>query len=508
MSKQVQGIDLRKKILGGILIPAVLAFLGFAVCLFFMSGVKRDLGTIHDKELRLTQLAWQMRLDVVQVQQWLTDISATRGLDGLDDGFAEAAGHRESFLEGLGEVRAIVGSEATALGLAGLETAFEEYYDVGVLMAEAYVSGGPAAGNKTMASFDTAAARMSEALTPVLDQIFAKMDEKLNRVTQESTTLSYVLEAAMVIILALSVLVGWLISKQIAGPLHSAIGSLGSASGAISNSSREISSTSVALANASSDQASQLEEAHSVQESIAKSTADNAQRAGEANELMTETHGSIQDARQLLNGMVRSMEEIAERGKATQKIVMTIDEIAFQTNLLALNAAVEAARAGEAGAGFAVVADEVRSLAGRAAEAARSTSDLIERSASEISAGVEKARRTREAYDGITDRSSRVTDLVSEIANACSIQRDQLDSSNKSFAQIEGHVQSNASAAEQAASVAQEMESQSRRLRDTIGQLERLVDGASQSVERGVSTVPIQETARSNRIDHAVINWN
>ena len=85
-----------------------------------------------------------------------------------------------------------------------------------------------------------------------------------------------------------------------------------------------------------------------------------------------------------MSDLTRSMEEISKASEETQKIVKTIDEIAFQTNLLALNAAVEAARAGEAGAGFAVVADEVRSLALRAAESSRNTAALIDGTVSRI----------------------------------------------------------------------------------------------------------------------------
>ena len=59
--------------------------------------------------------------------------------------------------------------------------------------------------------------------------------------------------------------------------------------------------------------------------------------SGQADTLMKESNGVIEKANIAMNEVTSSMDEISKASLETQKIVKTIDEIAFQTNLLALN---------------------------------------------------------------------------------------------------------------------------------------------------------------------------
>ncbi len=152
-----------------------------------------------------------------------------------------------------------------------------------------------------------------------------------------------------------------------------------------------------------------------------------------------------------MNDLTCSMKEIAQGSEQTQKIIKTIDEIAFQTNLLALNAAVEAARAGESGAGFAVVADEVRNLALRATDAAKNTSDSIGDIGRKIKSGSDLVTVSNEAFQQVSASSRKVLELMAHIAESSKEQSQGIDQINKAVSEMNKVTQQNAASAQELA---------------------------------------------------------
>jgi methyl-accepting chemotaxis protein len=204
-----------------------------------------------------------------------------------------------------------------------------------------------------------------------------------------------------------------------------------------------VSVTSQAISAGASDQASSLEEISASLEELAAMTRQNAEGAKEGDSLILKTHDTVQQANADMIRLRGSMQEISNASNETQRIVKTIDEIAFQTNLLALNAAVEAARAGEAGAGFAVVATEVRSLSMRAADAARDTADLIAGTVLKIEEGNRLTMSTEKVFSSVADDISRVKELMSDINIASNEQANGIEQVNLAVANINTVTQQN-----------------------------------------------------------------
>ncbi|AGA87001.1 methyl-accepting chemotaxis protein [Stutzerimonas stutzeri RCH2] len=126
------------------------------------------------------------------------------------------------------------------------------------------------------------------------------------------------------------------------------------------------------------------------------------------------------------------VERLAGQVRDISKVLDVIRSIAEQTNLLALNAAIEAARAGDAGRGFAVVADEVRALAHRTQQSTQEIEQMIgdvhqgtdkavhamQLSNERARTTLELARAAGEALDGIASAISQISERNLVIASA------------------------------------------------------------------------------------------
>ncbi|MGV8056854.1 MAG: methyl-accepting chemotaxis protein [Smithellaceae bacterium] len=279
------------------------------------------------------------------------------------------------------------------------------------------------------------------------------------------------------IFLGITIVGVFFLARSIALPIGRIANDLNDASGQVATASSQVASASQSLAEGSSEQASAIEETSASLEEMSSMTKQNADNAAQAKALMGKAGQIVGKVDEQMKKMVTAIQEVTRSSEETGKIIKTIDEIAFQTNLLALNAAVEAARAGEAGAGFAVVAEEVRNLAIRSAEAAKSTSGLIENTIVTVKNSRDLTQQTQEAFKENMEIAGKIGQLVDEIAAASQEQAQGIGQIGKAVVEMDKVVQQSAANAEESASASEEMNAQAEQMKDYVNKLVTIIDG-------------------------------
>ncbi|MGN0711931.1 MAG: methyl-accepting chemotaxis protein, partial [Anaerovoracaceae bacterium] len=256
--------------------------------------------------------------------------------------------------------------------------------------------------------------------------------------------------------------------EQIKANLSETLMEINNTSEDVAAGARHVSEDAGSLANGVNLQTEQIQKLSENIVQISDKLEGNTEKTNIAKESAVEVSDLVKKGN---DNMLELMDAVGEIGSASQeieKIIKTIEDIAFQTNILALNASVEAARAGEAGKGFAVVADEVRNLAAKSAEAAKGTNILIGNSVQAVEKGKALTQKAAESLENIVKSTYRTETLIEEISEASEEQKDFVAELLNVVENIENVVQENSSAANQSAQVSSELLEQANKLRNLV----------------------------------------
>ncbi len=280
----------------------------------------------------------------------------------------------------------------------------------------------------------------------------------------------------VVVGLILTIFWGWYFQWTFTAELSAICTSLHETTDVVESSAHQLAGASTSLADGATQQASSLEETSASMAEMSRIAKRNAETAHQVNDLMIQQ--AVPNFAQIdkrMKAMEKAVGGASQATHDTEKIIKTIDEIAFQTNILALNAAVEAARAGESGAGFAVVANEVRALAQRSAQAARDTQGLIQH------AHV-KTKDTMAIYAEVNKLviengtiTNRVTTLISKVDTASREQEQGIVQIGAAIAQVDQVTQANITNAAEMSNASGELDTESASLRVNLAGLQTLI---------------------------------
>lgn len=247
---------------------------------------------------------------------------------------------------------------------------------------------------------------------------------------------------------------------NILNSLNSVMEQINMASNQVSEGAVQVSEGSQSLSEGAVEQASSVEHLASIINNISENVKRNAGISKNVSEKITDIGSELNLSREQMKQMIKAMEVISIKSDEIEKIIKTIEDIAFQTNILALNAAVEAARAGNAGKGFAVVADEVRNLATKSGEAAKNTAELISAAITAVNNGKAIADTSADKIINVAEKSDEIVQEVTKMSEAFQLQAVNISKVTAGVDNISGVIQTNSATAEESAAASEELSSQ------------------------------------------------
>lgn len=153
---------------GGMIVLIIAGIITLGVfTLSSLSNISRMTNEYRTKNTPLMVTSLMLQKDIIQIQQWATDIAATRGMPGYDNGFTETKKYYDSAISKIEVLRKLGVSKDI---MDPISQNLDEFYEMGMEMANEYVSKGTDAGNLFMDKFDPYAVKMEESIDILVEK--------------------------------------------------------------------------------------------------------------------------------------------------------------------------------------------------------------------------------------------------------------------------------------------------------------------------------------------------
>ncbi len=205
-------ISFRARILLGFLAVISLMAVISGSSLINLSNTDRDLTEINNTLLPNALLMGQMARDIVLVQQFLTDVSATHSPAAYQD--AEKSVH--DFKQGLQQFRRHIGGNAAKLKEVDiLEANFDLFYQDGKRMASTYITEGIESGNTVMEDFDHEAYKLSSQMIKLRNAEVNAAKSHVSDITESTHQVSAVLWTMSMTIISLALGIAFFLTRHL-----------------------------------------------------------------------------------------------------------------------------------------------------------------------------------------------------------------------------------------------------------------------------------------------------
>ena len=256
--------------------------------------------------------------------------------------------------------------------------------------------------------------------------------------------------------------------KQIRISLNETFNAINNASRRVAEGANQVSQSAQTLANGAKKQSDVVEALMDTLAEISAASEENSKTTKNAEKNAVKAGEQVQFCNTRMQNAADAMEEISDSALQIEKIIATIEDIAYQTNILALNAEIEAAAAGSAGKGFAVVADEVRNLANKSDKAAKATKLLIEKSLESVNRGSDIVGSVSEQLNQCTAIVLQAVEDMKTVNIAVQKEEERVRTISGSIDQINRVVQANNASSTQSAETSRELSVQAENLKSLM----------------------------------------